>query len=469
MPAIPAGHERHAGLERDPRGAGVPAGLVPLAQPFARRVPSGNITTTWPSRQSATAVSIASLVALRRGRRESAPPARDDPAEREPEELRLGHEAQEPAREERQPERPRDRSSTSGSRRGRSRRRGTCSRPVARRRKRTLEHGPAERRRRGGRASWASAGAPSARRIRRSRREAAPRQRSLPCPADMATPPRHRRVARQGEDDRRLPRRRLRRRVEHRPHPRPARTAPSDVPKEQARARTARSASTSSTSSSRSTSSTPTRSAWSPSCKKKLTDADELLLATDEDREGEAIAWHLLEVLKPKVPVRRMVFHEITQDAIQRALERDARDRRAPRRRAGDAPHPRPALRLRGLARALEEGHAAASRPGACSRSRPGSSSSASASGWRSSPRRYWDIVGTFEPGVVRGAARRRRRQARRAGPRLRRRRHARAATSLVLDEERRAALAAALDGAAVRGAHRSTRSRTRAARPRRS
>ncbi|HET8558732.1 MAG TPA: type I DNA topoisomerase [Gaiellaceae bacterium] len=54
--------------------------------------------------------------------------------------------------------------------------------------------------------------------------------------------------------------------------------------------------------------------------RKQLADADELLLATDEDREGEAIAWHLLEVLKPKVPVRRMVFHEITRDAIERAL-----------------------------------------------------------------------------------------------------------------------------------------------------
>ena len=47
-----------------------------------------------------------------------------------------------------------------------------------------------------------------------------------------------------------------------------------------------------------------------------LKDADELFLATDEDREGEAIAWHLLETLNPKVPVRRMVFHEITPSAV---------------------------------------------------------------------------------------------------------------------------------------------------------
>lgn len=53
--------------------------------------------------------------------------------------------------------------------------------------------------------------------------------------------------------------------------------------------------------------------------KRALKDADELWLATDEDREGEAIAWHLLEVLKPKVPVRRMVFHEITKEAIAEA------------------------------------------------------------------------------------------------------------------------------------------------------
>lgn len=70
-----------------------------------------------------------------------------------------------------------------------------------------------------------------------------------------------------------------------------------------------------------------------PSDKKKviktlkdaLKDADELILATDEDREGESIGWHLTEVLKPKVPVKRMVFHEITRDAIQQSLH-DTRD-----------------------------------------------------------------------------------------------------------------------------------------------
>jgi DNA topoisomerase-1 len=66
-----------------------------------------------------------------------------------------------------------------------------------------------------------------------------------------------------------------------------------------------------------------------PSDKKKvvkalkdaLKNADELVLATDEDREGESISWHLLQVLKPKVPIKRMVFHEITEDAIQAALD----------------------------------------------------------------------------------------------------------------------------------------------------
>ncbi len=54
--------------------------------------------------------------------------------------------------------------------------------------------------------------------------------------------------------------------------------------------------------------------------KDALSEADELIIATDEDREGESIGWHLLQVLKPSVPVKRMVFHEITKDAILHAL-----------------------------------------------------------------------------------------------------------------------------------------------------
>ncbi|TXH40563.1 MAG: type I DNA topoisomerase [Actinobacteria bacterium] len=72
--------------------------------------------------------------------------------------------------------------------------------------------------------------------------------------------------------------------------------------------------------------------------RKHLRGADELLLATDEDREGEAIAWHLLELLKPKVPVRRMVFNEITPEAIKfaaghtRELDTDLVDAQETRR-----------------------------------------------------------------------------------------------------------------------------------------
>nr|WP_245997876.1 type I DNA topoisomerase [Nocardia pseudobrasiliensis] len=69
----------------------------------------------------------------------------------------------------------------------------------------------------------------------------------------------------------------------------------------------------------------PDKKAKVSELKNLLKDVDELYLATDPDREGEAIAWHLLETLKPKVPVRRMVFHEITEPAIQAAAA-DTRD-----------------------------------------------------------------------------------------------------------------------------------------------
>jgi DNA topoisomerase-1 len=64
----------------------------------------------------------------------------------------------------------------------------------------------------------------------------------------------------------------------------------------------------------------PSKVATIRDLKKALKEADELLLATDEDREGEAISWHLLEVLRPKVPVHRMVFNEITPEAIREAV-----------------------------------------------------------------------------------------------------------------------------------------------------
>ena len=113
-----------------------------------------------------------------------------------------------------------------------------------------------------------------------------------------------------------------------------------------------------------------------------LKDAAELYLATDEDREGEAIAWHLLDELKPKVPVHRMVFHEITPQAINAAVDNPREHRHGPRRGAGGPPHPRPALRLRGLPGAVEEGHVRpVRRPRAVRRDPPGRRPGAGADG----------------------------------------------------------------------------------------
>ena len=64
----------------------------------------------------------------------------------------------------------------------------------------------------------------------------------------------------------------------------------------------------------------PDKKAQIKELKGLLKGVDELYIATDEDREGESIGWHLIEVLKPKVPIKRMVFHEITENAIQQAI-----------------------------------------------------------------------------------------------------------------------------------------------------
>src|SRR5713226_8286568 len=133
--------------------------------------------------------------------------------------------------------------------------------------------------------------------------------------------------------------------------------------------------------------------------KKLLKNADELLLATDEDREGEAIAWHLLEVLKPTVPVRRMVFHEITKDAINRALG----ETRAIDERLVDAQETRRILdRLYGyevspvLWKKIMQGLSAGRVQSVATRlvvERERKRMAFVVAG-------YWDIEGTFEPGA---------------------------------------------------------------------
>ncbi len=132
--------------------------------------------------------------------------------------------------------------------------------------------------------------------------------------------------------------------------------------------------------------------------KAKLKNADELLLATDEDREGEAIAWHLREVLDPKVPVRRMVFHEITRPAIERALgeTREIDDRLV------DAQETRRILdRLYGyevspvLWRKIMQGLSAGRVQSVATRLVV----ERERERMRFVPAGYWDIVATYEPG----------------------------------------------------------------------
>lgn len=80
--------------------------------------------------------------------------------------------------------------------------------------------------------------------------------------------------------------------------------------------------------------------------KSALKKADTLYLATDEDREGEAIAWHLVQTLKPKVPVKRMVFHEITPEAIKASLNNTRDVDAAHGGRPGNPSYSGPSVRL---------------------------------------------------------------------------------------------------------------------------
>jgi DNA topoisomerase-1 len=179
--------------------------------------------------------------------------------------------------------------------------------------------------------------------------------------------------------------------------------------------------------------------------KKKLAGADELLLATDEDREGEAIAWHLKEVLSPKVPVRRMVFHEITPEAIQRALD----DTREIDERLVDAQETR---------RILDRLYGYEVSPVLWKKVMPRLSAGRVQSVAtrlvveRERERRafvsagYWDVVGTFEPGSfearLAAVGGRRIAQGRDFDPSGRARQEV-----LVLDEEAATSLARRLDG----------------------
>ena len=210
--------------------------------------------------------------------------------------------------------------------------------------------------------------------------------------------------------------------------------------------------------------------------RRALKDADELYLATDEDREGEAISWHLLEVLKPNGSRSSgWCSTRSPSEAIEDAIDEPARPRHEARRGAGGSARPRPARRLRGLAGRSGAASAAARRPDACRASRRASSSSASARAWRSAAATYWDLDGTF-------ARTRHRRSPRRSssstavalaiGPRLRRRPPARsppAPTSRSSTRPTRVALADRLGDAAVHGRVGRSRSRSPSGRRHRS
>ena len=185
-----------------------------------------------------------------------------------------------------------------------------------------------------------------------------------------------------------------------------------------------------------------------------LKDADELYLATDEDREGEAISWHLLQELKPVVPVKRMVFHEITPRRHRARRRELARHRLRPGRRAGDPAHRRSPVRLPGvevLWRKVNRGLSAGRVQSPAVRlvvERERERIAFVAAG-------YWDLAAAFPtaPAFTATLVGARGPQGR-LRPGLRRRRPHDRATSSVLDEPAARNCVDALDGRDVRRAH---------------
>ncbi len=124
-----------------------------------------------------------------------------------------------------------------------------------------------------------------------------------------------------------------------------------------------------------------------------LKDADELIIATDEDREGESIGWHLVELLQPKVPVKRMVFSEITKKAISKRLDQTRGDGQEPRLRSGNASGSGPFVRLYAQPAAVEEGRSqTVSRP--CSIGRGAGSGGTRNRTIAFHSGTYWDLKG---------------------------------------------------------------------------
>ena len=176
---------------------------------------------------------------------------------------------------------------------------------------------------------------------------------------------RHRRIAGEGADDRQVSWQRLHGQGLDGPRPRPAEEHARRRRRRRLRAEVSRAARQDRRS--------------SRSSRRASKARERVFLATDPDREGEAIAWHLVQATGARSkPVHRVVFHEITPEAVTEAMEQSARDRHGSGRCAAGAARARPAGRLRRQPAALEEGQARVCRPAACRRRRCGSWSSAS-------------------------------------------------------------------------------------------